>query len=207
MNLTKVMTYASMCWLRFEKNCDVVCTEIGSSWLKDVFGVWIHVEDGLPAISAEIEIKSSMSDLNRDFDVKRGKHFHYSEGRNCPTYMYYVVPESLSDKAVKVISARNKNYGVMSFNAEAYLDRGLSTFIGGNTLTCIHRPRRLTEDRPKPSVMHRMGRRIMNEYFSQMNLILNKSWNIECEIKEHSQELAKILKNPRHQSWMYGEAP
>lgn len=188
--MTKQMTFAALSWLRYEKNCDIVCTEVGNHYLKDVFGLWIG-EDGLPASSIEIEIKNSISDLRADFVSKATKHEWYLIGRNAPTYMYYVVPVSIVEKAKEIIREKNTKYGLMSFNAEEYLESSGHPFHIGKTLSSELRVSKLTNERPKPSLMYQCGRRIMNEYFLQKHLIENHLSDVSGSIDFYAKEITK----------------
>lgn len=172
--MTPEMTYAAMSWLRYQKNADVVCTEVGTHFFKDVFGIWIG-QDGLPTSSVEIEIKTSISDLRRDFSTKAKKHEWYEQGRNCPNYFYYVVPKTISGKAGDFLRGKSLKYGLMEFDAETFLDQSGHPLHVGNVLTSIIRCKRLTDARPAPSLLQRIGRRIMNEYFMQKYQILQLS--------------------------------
>lgn len=188
--MTLEMTYASMCWLRYEKNCDIVCTEVGHHYLKDVFGLFIH-QDGLPSRSIEIEVKSSMSDLRRDFETKAQKHKWYAEGREAPSYLYYVVPKSIVDSAKEVIRKHSSKYGLMSFDAEQFLGFD-HPFSLGKSLTSQLRVQRLTNERPRPALMYQCGRRIMNEYFMQKYAITQKLTSLHGAIDFYAKELTKF---------------
>jgi len=188
MSLTGDMKWAAMSWLRMAKGADIVCTEVGNRYLKDVCGLWIG-RDGLPTSMVEIEIKSSLSDLKREFETKSVKHEWYAVGRNSPNYLYYVVPKSLADRAKEYLNTKNIRYGVLSFDAE--YDASEHPFDVHNSLTSVHRCRKLTDARPKPSYMHQMGRRLMNEYMLQQYDIRISALRREMGVEFYAKALTK----------------
>jgi len=189
--MTGDMTYAAVCWLRYQKNCDIVCTELGNHWLKDACGIYINREDGKPALEIEIEVKSSLSDLRRDFIEKKNKHGRYKQGeRGTPNYMYYLVPTSMIDKTKEIIKGLNPSYGILEFNAEKFLDKKYPIWVG-NCISSARKCKKLCEDRPFPSILYRAGRRLQNEYFAQKYLIRSQITQLEFDIENFGKQSAK----------------
>lgn len=188
--MTPAMTFAAMGWLRYQKNADVVCTEVGHRYLKDVLGLFI-ANDGLPASSIEIEVKASMSDLRRDFQNKAKKHEWYAEGRNCPNYLYYVVPQSMAENAKEFIRTKSTKYGIMEFNSEIFLERDQHPFGVGDSLKSIAKCTKLTDSRPSPAILYQMGRRLMNEYFLQRYEIQKRSSKVQGDLESYAKAIAR----------------
>ena len=75
----------------------------------------IAITDNLKT-SYEVEIKISMSDLNKDFENKRVKHAKLIHDCDYnPNYLYFCVPCALLDKASTVVEDNNERYGIMVY--------------------------------------------------------------------------------------------
>lgn len=168
MNLTADMKYAALSWLRYAKNADLVCTEVGTHNLKDVCGVWIG-NDGLPTSMAEIEIKVSVSDLKHDFEGKKYKYANYEKGEKCPNYLYYLVPLVMVPIAVPYLNGKNKKYGVLSYDAQRVTSD--DPFLAQMAIKSHYKCTKLTNDKPHPSVITQMSRRVVTEYMTQKSVI------------------------------------
>ena len=183
-------TYASVCWLRYKKNCDIVCTEIGYQWMMDACGISLNHQGEIEDI-IEIEVKTNIADLRRDFEKKEQKHIDYSEGKKCPNYMYYVVPETLADFAKDYLETKNKSYGLMKFDP-SYLDRTRYPWGFAESLTSVSKCKRLTKDVPKIINLHMAVRRLQNEYFMQRHVITNHISSINENIRYMAKEMEGI---------------
>jgi len=184
-NLTSEMTWAAACWLRYTKDCEFVCTELGYTYIKDVAGFFLNYNGELKELW-EIEIKNSLSDLRRDFSHKQLKHKNYARGVKCPNKMFYVVPESIGEKAKIIINEQNKRYGVMVFNAEVYLSKHHPYSIG-DCLRSISPCRKLTDNKPSAAHFYTGARRLQNEYF-MLRYLLEKNTSFLDHIKHYAKE-------------------
>ncbi len=187
--MTDILKMAAICWLRYEKGCDIACTEIGNTYIKDVLGLWINPKDGLPVQTVEVEVKTSISDLHADFRNKPQKHDWYSKGKNAPNYFYFLTPKSLVPEASVLIRRHSTKYGLLSLDAETALNYG--PFALGKMLKSELRVQRICDDRPLPALMHQMGRRLMNEYVMQKQFIQSRLDNVENDIRHFAKELVK----------------
>ena len=108
------MAIAAILWLKAKKGCYLHCTEFGYNWRADAIGT-----DG--KLLYEVEVKTSWSDFQADFRNKIAKHAVYTEVRKKsrydykPNYMYYLVPQALSERAAKFFKENEqyKKYGVL----------------------------------------------------------------------------------------------
>lgn len=116
------MKTAALCWLRFGKQMPYVATEVGS-YYADVAGADLKR-------LYEIEVKTNVEDIKRDFARKTAKHNCYSGktdfdptgynvGRHweswIPNLFYYLVPDHLKHYALSYIEKQNPSYGIMVF--------------------------------------------------------------------------------------------
>ena len=99
--------YEGLLWLRLQKRCMFVATEVGS-YNADIFG--INEKHGF-----EIEIKVSMVDFKNDF--KKRKHYAYdrdgsmgiSWGRRwIPNYFYFAVPTHMVEPVIAFLNDRSQ---------------------------------------------------------------------------------------------------
>jgi len=183
--MTGDITYAALCWLRYQKNCDIVCTELGTTWMLDASGIYIGCEDGKPASQIEVEVKTNIADIRRDFCNKEHKHKRYAEGKKgTPNWVYFAVPSSIEKEAVEIIKAKGPKYGVLSFNAERFMAMSHSPWHVGNIFVSVRRCTRLTKDRPFPALLYRATRRLQNEYFGYTHTLRSMPNRIEWDIKD-----------------------
>lgn len=107
---------ACMTWLRFGRQMPFVADEVGFHWLADVAGA-----DERSLI--EIEIKTSVSDLKRDFSAKGTKHWKYlnapADFSWVPNRMYFAVPWELATRTAEELEKAAPNYGVLSYTEPA----------------------------------------------------------------------------------------
>lgn len=110
MTTTELKT-ACLTWLRYGRQMPYVAEEIGPwNWLADVAGA----DD---AQLVEIEVKTSVADLRRDFEAKTSKHHRYlslpgHEGW-LPNKMYFAVPAKLADATRAVLAEKAPAYGMI----------------------------------------------------------------------------------------------
>jgi hypothetical protein len=135
----------------------------------------------------EIEVKSYMGDLKREFETKGRKHRLYGTGEQSPNYLYYLVPKSIADSAAAYLNDKNKKYGVLAFDAE--LSIGINAFK--DSIRSVHKCSALTKARPNPFYLEQMMRRLTNEYLSYRNVTRMLDYRLNYEIKTH----AKIMAN------------
>lgn len=170
MDMTERLTYIGLSWLKFDKRCDVVCTEVGRHYIKDVCGIVID-QEGRAAEMIEIEVKTSLSDVRADFRNKAYKHELYAAGKSCPNYLYFLVAPNIATEATAIVKAENPKYGVLTIDPN---DDIINAFFAGKLIRSLHRVTRLTSDKPKQLYLKDMANRIMNEYmFMKHDLYLS----------------------------------
>ena len=67
------------------------------------------------ATLTEIEVKTSIQDLKKDFKDKQTKHFHINNLSYKIDYFYFCIPYDLYEKAEKIISEQGKYYGIITY--------------------------------------------------------------------------------------------
>lgn len=131
----------ALCWIRYTKQFPIVTTEVGR-WNADVLGI----SDDL---MIECEIKVSLSDLKADFKNKKTKHFSYLNvdkwTQSVPNYMYFYVPKSLEEDAVKVVTELAPKYGVAVYEPGLALG---TKMIDGKKTYVAKRPTKLHDSKP-----------------------------------------------------------
>jgi len=109
MTSTSIKT-ACLTWLRYAKQMPYVADEVGGHFLADVAAA-----DDSQLI--EIEIKTSVSDLRRDFETKGSKHYRYLQMPDhagwIPNKMYFAVPAKLADVTRKLLAEKAPAYGLI----------------------------------------------------------------------------------------------
>ncbi len=103
---------ALMRYFRFERSM-IVGTEIntGPTGIADI----IAINDNKTA-SYEVEIKTSIADLKKNFKDKNFKHSSLNQNNKYnPNYFYFCVPKDLYEKAKEIIYSNNKQYGIIIF--------------------------------------------------------------------------------------------
>lgn len=150
---------AAICFLRWDKRCEIVCTEAGPFY-SDVIGI-----SGTDLY--EIEIKRSRQDFVADFNKPKHEHYRNTNARyqeRSPNYFYFMVPENLAAFAVEKAAkggqyAGNQKYGVLSHDLESLGRWGISSAKKGYR---IHSGK--VSDRIKSELMFRMGTELINLY-------------------------------------------
>lgn len=101
-----------LCWLRFDKQCKVVCTESGNPCNADVLG-WSLRSKKL----FEVEIKRSKNDFLNDFRNKPKKHKMLDKVTDSryPHFFYYAVTSDLVDFVCETLDEKGlKKYGILT---------------------------------------------------------------------------------------------
>lgn len=132
-----VLKSAALGYLRYSKRLPIVCTEVGR-WNADVLGI-------SNTMAIEIEVKVSKADLKNEFKNKRAKHYMYAHGEgsvNVPSYFYILVPETLADEAVTIVTEAAPKAGVLAYDTE-----GSGAAYNRQAVRVLKRAKKLT-DRP-----------------------------------------------------------
>lgn len=148
----------ALCWLRFGKQMDYVCTEAGY-WSADVLGVG-------PTFSIEVEVKVSVADLQAEFRNKLSKHAYYSGTAKqwSPNYFYFLVPPEIADKAVEIVAEKMPKAGVLVYTGGEYRLQNPKRF--GEALRCARRPQRLHDEAPSKRLIEAARKRCSSEMVS-----------------------------------------
>jgi len=103
---SKLMKREVLKYFRFERGMPTG-TEVNAA---DV----LAISDDLSK-SYEIEIKTSLNDLKRDFTKKAIKHAYIenSDNKLNPNFFYFCIPEALLEKALPIVEAHNDRYGII----------------------------------------------------------------------------------------------
>lgn len=131
----------ALAWLRYGKRLPIVCTEVGR-WNADVLG--------LSALqTVEVEVKTSMADLRREFKSKIAKHYLYAHAKDTsqvPNHFYFMVPSTIAEAAAKEVSEAAPAAGVASLNVDTTgrYDR--------DAVTVVKKAKKLREG-PTPHIM------------------------------------------------------
>lgn len=106
------ITSAVIAWLRFGKQMPYVIDELEVGMFRaDVVGA-----DEKQIV--EVEVKVTMSDMERDFKSKGHKHQRYAEQYwinlgGVPNRLYFAVPLRLKDRALESLKKSNPAYGLV----------------------------------------------------------------------------------------------
>ena len=161
----------ALAYLRYVKQIPLVATEVGR-WNADVLGL-------AEKYSLEVEIKRSISDLRADFKGKRSKHYYYARaqsqyrGSGAPNYMYFLVPQSLADAAMKYLESQAvtaivntetsagavSRYGLLSVPDDA----SSQGHEAGRNVKTVRRAKFLHKNAPSASLVQEVTRRLSSE--------------------------------------------
>lgn len=157
---TTLLKTEALCWLRYVKKMDYLCTE-GGPWNSDVIGCC----DGY---SIEVEIKVSRADLLAEFRNKKTKHAYYETGaRFVPNYFYFLVPPELLESAKEIVAEKMPKAGILSITNPHLPDgRKIVVWRKAQNLRGDLKP----TDKFKRQVMLRMGSELCG-----MHIALDKS--------------------------------
>jgi hypothetical protein len=190
----------ALCWLRFSKGLNYVCTEYGRH-NADVFGC-------NDTFSVEIEVKVTKADLKKEFTSKSGKHFLYSNngayshgalGVDIPNYFYFYTPESMKDLAIDLIQKHSPCAGLV-----VYSDNLAAGERFGKRSYVARRPKKIHDTPPSPRlkerVLMRMGSELCGRYIYSRNFAVSVVSDFLGSIKEMNYAIVKAIKdmsNPR----------
>lgn len=148
----------ALCWLRFGKQMDYVCTEAGY-WSADVLGVG-------PTFSIEVEVKVSIADLQAEFRNKLSKHAYYAGDAKVwsPNYFYFLVPPEIEEKAVAIVAEKMPKAGVLVYVGGERRLQNPKRF--GEALRCARRPQRLHGEKPGQRLIDAARKRCGSEMVS-----------------------------------------
>lgn len=151
MDSLKLKTEA-LCWLRFVRRMEVVCTEVGQ-WSADVLGL-------SKDLAIEVEVKTTISDLKADFVRKARKHYVYQNAENLtqfiPNLFYFLVPEKMVDTAVTIVEEKGPKLGVAYYQADGKLPYGQNIVVK-------RRPTRLHSRSPNEDALRMATLRLSSE--------------------------------------------
>jgi hypothetical protein len=177
----------ALCWLRFEKQMESVCTE-GGYWNADVMGV-------CPEFAIEVEVKVSKADLLAEFKNKRAKHAYY-QGKGdkwAPNYFYFLVPPDLAEAAVDIVKEKFPKAGVLIYDGT---EKRLTTKKRyGAALRCARRPQALHKKKPSAALQESIRYRAASELCS-MHIVLDSLVNPAIEqVQELKQSVVDAVKD------------
>lgn len=163
-----ILKTEALCWLRFTKKMELIATEAGS-WNADVLAIG-------EKHSVEIEVKVSKSDLRREFENKRNKHYLYNSvepgsapSRHTPNFFYFYVPWTLEEEALKLIEEHSPKAGLAVYGQSS--DRVLD----GKRTYVKKRPTKLHDKVPGPSIRRavtlRMGSELCGRYVAHREMV------------------------------------
>jgi hypothetical protein len=148
----------ALCWLRYGKRLEYVCTEAGR-WNADVLGL-------CDTYAVEVEVKVSKQDLAREFTGKAAKHAVYAKAHegvptaSVPNYFYVYVPEALEAEAVRLVRERAPYAGVAVYQPGGWLD-GKLTRVAQRATKIHDQP---PSQRLRQAVLLRMGSELCGRY-------------------------------------------
>lgn len=166
MNALDLKTEA-LCWLRFGKKMEYVCTE-GGYWEADVLGL-------SEKFAIEVEVKMSRQDLKREFRSKASKHYLYnnvdgSPSKQVPNYFYFYVPAELEAAAMEIIGSECPKAGLAIYEPFGWARDGKKTRVA-------KRPTKLHDTPPTSNFIHtvllRMGSELCGRYL--VSQVLHKN--------------------------------
>jgi hypothetical protein len=97
----------ALAWLRYGKRMPLVCTEVGR-WNADVMGF-------SASMAVEVETKTTMADLRREFQTKVAKQYLYSHAQptsEVPNTFYFMVPAAIEEAAIAYVTEHAPKMGV-----------------------------------------------------------------------------------------------
>lgn len=153
----------ALCWLRFGKKMDYVCSEC-SPWNADVIGA-------SKDFVIEVEVKVSTKDLRHEFDNKLTKHAYYNSGVSLwsPNYFYFLIPPEIKDKTIEIVSEKAPKAGVLVYS--------FARARPGERLMCAKKPTALHTLKPTEkflkTIWKRMGSELCGLYIANSKLKSN----------------------------------
>jgi hypothetical protein len=138
----------ALCWLRFSKQLDYVCTE-GGPWSSDVLGA-------CKSYIVEVEVKVSRADILAEFRNKKNKYAYYdSIQKFTPNYFYFCVPHDLGPEASQLIAEKYPKAGVLVYR--------YPNLRPGNRLLCVKPGKKLHAEKPSDKFLRSVWRRASSE--------------------------------------------
>lgn len=174
--MTSELHLEALAWLRYGKRLPLLCTEVGA------FNADILALNG--DYSLEVEIKRSKADLLRDFT--KPKHFLYNSGSTSafvPNYFYYLVPQSLADKAKEIIKEKAPKAGL------AVVSEDVAKKLGERIRVAI-RPTKIHDSKPTMRLIQTALMRMSSELVGLHNLNHKAGESIVTQIKKTIQDVA-----------------
>lgn len=164
-----ILKTEALCWLRFGKQLDYVCTE-GGHWSSDVLAA-------CPTYSIEVEVKVSKADLLAEFRNKLSKHAYYTNNqpRWTPSYFYFLVPPDLGEVAVEIVKEKFPRAGVLTVPKR--FRSGQGELVSLKKATRLH-------DKPPSEDMLRAIRRRMSSELCGLHLAIDQLPYTEIEALE-----------------------
>ena len=158
--------------------CDVLTMEMKNPFLNNVY---------------EIEIKTRLDDFYKEFKSKAPKHYNYcnplpeiNKGQLLiPDFLYYCVPEALSDKVCNYFLERKLPYGIMKVLDRTYSYQGSKTLL--HRIEVKKRAPRLTSTTKcewfrirNYKILEKMARKLFHSYLFDKD-ISRKDLNDEAD--------------------------
>lgn len=166
----------ALCFLRYAKQLDWVCTE-GGRWSADVLGA---NDNSI----VEVEVKVSKADLLAEFRNKQTKHEYYKHYTVwAPNYFYFMVPPELGPETVEVLREKFPKAGVLTY--------GFPSRRHGYRTRILKAAKRLHVQEPDPQFLRAIKRRSTSELCG-MHIALDELPNME--ISQVDEVKATILK-------------
>lgn len=160
---TTLLKTEALCWLRYTRKMDTVCTE-GGYWSADVIGA---TEKSV----IEVEVKTSRADLLAEFRNKKAKHTYYLNHTNwSPNYFYFLVPLDLAPEAIEIVKEKFPKAGVLAY---AY-----PRLRAGERLKVMKPARALHDKKPFGNFLESIRRRSSSELCS-MHIAMDNLDQIE----------------------------
>lgn len=138
----------ALCWLRYTKQLDYVCTE-GGAWSSDVLGACRNY-------IVEVEVKVSRADILAEFRNKKTKYAYYeSIQRFTPNYFYFLVPQDLAPEASMLLEEKYPKAGVLTYRYPRNRP--------GTRLMCTRPGKQLHKEKPTDKFLRSIWRRMASE--------------------------------------------
>lgn len=174
--MTSELHLEALAWLRYGKRLPLLCTEVGA------FNADILALNG--DYSLEVEIKRSKADLLRDFT--KPKHFLYNAGSTStfvPNYFYYLVPESLADKAKEIVKEKAPKAGLAVVSEDA------AKKLGERVRVTV-RPTKIHDSKPTMRLIQTALMRMSSELVGLHNLNHKAGESMVTQIKQIVHDVA-----------------
>lgn len=149
------MKTEALCWLRYGKQMQLVCTE-GGYWNADVLGA-------CDEFTVEVEVKVSVADLRAEFRNKRTKHAYYDKhSKWTPNYFYFLVPSEIAEKAVEIVKEKFPKAGVLVYKPSRWPTKRWNEHV----ISFAKRASKLHDNKPHPDLLYSLAKRMGSELCS-----------------------------------------